>query len=215
MDRVDHTMGQDADVKIAAAAMHGIFCYSAGGSDLTSQYSLSLSLPQRLLLACCRVTKSVSRADVLQLALLLSFSVNVRRHDKLVASYDVLVKALIDNTVRRGPEVKSLLRQAVKRVAQYSIEKEASDDNDDEVIDDCCWRGRVPAEVEALIEDKKTRLSADRCTTLPITRTCVTWCAVTRFELGGGGGWCSRRRRSGERAAVGGFASAAGSPERV
>jgi hypothetical protein len=84
-----------------------------------------------------------------------------------VASYDVVVKTLIDNTVRRGPEVKSLLRQAVKRVAQYNIEKEASDDNDD---DCCCWRGRVPAEVEALIEDKKTRLSADRCTTLPTTR---------------------------------------------
>jgi F420-0:gamma-glutamyl ligase len=66
-----HNNGQDADVKIAAAAMHGIFCYSAGvdGNDL-SQYSLSLSLalPQRLLLACGRVTDSVSRADVLQLA---------------------------------------------------------------------------------------------------------------------------------------------------
>jgi hypothetical protein len=77
-----------------------------------------------------------------------------------VASYDVVVKALIDNMVRRGPDVKSLLRQAVKRVAQYSIAE-----GDDSW---CCWRGRVPAEVEALIEDKKTRLSsADRCTTLP------------------------------------------------
>jgi hypothetical protein len=76
-----------------------------------------------------------------------------------VASYDMVVKALIDNTVRRGPEVKSLLRQAAKRVAQYSI-----------VLGGwCCWRGLVPAEVEALIEDKMTRLSsADRCTTLPL-----------------------------------------------
>jgi hypothetical protein len=86
-----------------------------------------------------------------------------------VASYDVVVKALIDNTVRRGPDVKSLLHQAVKRVAQYSIEKEASGDGGD----GCCWRGRVPAEVEALIEDKKRKLSTgrvvrwDRCTTLP------------------------------------------------
>jgi hypothetical protein len=30
-------MGQDADVKIAAAAMHGINCYSEGSSELTSQ----------------------------------------------------------------------------------------------------------------------------------------------------------------------------------
>jgi hypothetical protein len=41
-------MGQDADVKIAAAAMHGIFCYSAGES-LTSQYSLSPSSPSTVL----------------------------------------------------------------------------------------------------------------------------------------------------------------------
>jgi hypothetical protein len=82
-----------------------------------------------------------------------------------VSSYDVVVKTLIDNMVRRGPDVKSLLRQAVKRVAQYSIEKEASDDGGD---NGSCWRGRVPAEMEALIEDKKTRLSsADRSTTSP------------------------------------------------
>jgi hypothetical protein len=47
LDRVDHTMGQGADVKIAAAAIHGIFCYSAavGNSTLPAQYSLAL--PQR------------------------------------------------------------------------------------------------------------------------------------------------------------------------
>jgi hypothetical protein len=84
--------------------------------------------------------------------------------ETLRASYEVVVKALIHNVVRRRPEVKSLLRQAVKRVAQYSIEKEASNDNDD----GCCyWRGRVPAEVEALIEHKKARLSAGGGTTAP------------------------------------------------
>jgi hypothetical protein len=77
--------------------------------------------------------------------------------ETLRASYEVVVKALINNIVRRRPEVKSLLRQAVKRAAQCSIEKEASDDDDD---GSCCWRGRVPAEVEALIEDKKARLSS-------------------------------------------------------
>jgi hypothetical protein len=90
----------------------------------------------------------------------------------------VVVKTLIDNMVRRGPDVKSLLRQAVKRVAQYSIEMEASDGGGGGNSSCCCWRGCVPAEVEALIEDKKTRLSsADRCTTLPpfyAVRTCDT-----------------------------------------
>jgi hypothetical protein len=77
----------------------------------------------------------------------------------LIASYDVVVETVVDNMVRRGPNVKSLLRQAVKRVAQYSIDKEASDDCGDDGCW-CYWRGRVPAEVEALIEDKKTRLAA-------------------------------------------------------
>jgi hypothetical protein len=60
----------------------------------------------------------------------------------------------------------------------------------------------VPAEVEALIEDKKTRLSsADHCTTLP-SHPCVVWHTLDTVRAGWWWWWCvcgcSRRWRSDE-----------------
>jgi hypothetical protein len=71
-----------------------------------------------------------------------------------------LINTLMHNAVRRGPfTARSLVHQTAAFFARRSI---SGSSEDQEAKDGHCsdsWRGRVPAEVEALIESKTKKLT--------------------------------------------------------